>query len=91
MPNDNSSDESPDRKRDEPTAEYRRPGHQPGDTSRERIAWGLFALLSLYVGTHPFLPNYVPDPAVVGAIITGIVSLLVSRALGPNSGGGGVA
>lgn len=81
MPNDTSNDDLPDRTTDEqPKNRQRPPGREPGDTSRERFAWALFALLSGYIGLHPFLPKFGPDPAIVGAIITGIVSLLATRA-----------
>lgn len=90
MDNDRSTDDVADRRRD--TQADRETNHSnsnsthSGDTTRERIAWGLFALLVGYVGLHPILPTFVPDPAIVGAIVTGLVSLLAARAL--STGGG---
>lgn len=55
------------------------------DENRERMAWGLFLLLVFYVLLHPFMPGFTPDPGVVGAITTAMVSLLVARVFG---GGG---
>lgn len=58
-----------------------------GDRARERMAWGLFVLLTIYVSMHWAMPNYAPDPGIAGTIAGTLVTLLTVRALR----GGGVA
>lgn len=89
MSNDPPNEDQSDRITDESTRSDRDrpPGRESGDKARERMAWALFALLTAYVLLHPFFPDYTPDPTVAGAIVTGLVSLLVTRALGNNGGG----
>lgn len=91
MSNDPTSDEQ-QRQRDETpsTDSQRPPGREPGDKTREKMAWAMFVLLAAYVLMHPFLPDYTPDPTIAGAIVTGLVSLLATRALGNSDNGGGI-
>ncbi len=91
MSNDPPNEDQSDRITDESTRSDRDrpPGRESGDTTRERMAWALFAILAIYVLLHPFMPKYTPEPTIVGAIVTGVVSLLVTRALGDNNGNGG--
>lgn len=87
MSHDSSNDEQLDRIRDEPQQTSRAADNDPkqsGDPPREKMAWALFILLTIYVLLHPlpWMPDYSPDPTIVGAIVTGLVSLLVTRVVG---------